>query len=76
MFGDRCVVNTIVFNDCRSDAIGTDVVGVVFEGRQRGLTFLVIPNDDKLINVNQGGRCLRCSENVWCWWRERCNFAM
>jgi hypothetical protein len=68
VFRDRCVINTIVFNNCRSDAIGA-------EGRQRGLKFLVIPNDDGLIDVNQGGRCLRCSKNVRCWWRERCNIA-
>ncbi len=35
VIGDRCVVVTVVFNDCRSDAVGADVLGIMFEGRWR-----------------------------------------
>ncbi len=34
VIGDRCVVITVILNDCRSVGIGDDVVGIVFEGRQ------------------------------------------
>ncbi len=75
MIGYRCVVITVVFNDCRSDAVGEDVFGIMFEGRQRRLNYLFIPNDDRFVYVDQGGGFLRTGKNAWCWWRERCNFA-
>ncbi len=75
MIGDWCVVATVVFNDCRSDVAGADVVGIVFEGKQRGFNFLGIPNDDGFANFNQGGRYLRRRKNAQCWWREWRDFT-
>ncbi len=34
VIGDRCVIVTVVFNNCKSDVVGDDVVDIVFEGRQ------------------------------------------
>ncbi len=56
MNGGRCVVVTVLFNDCRSVMVGTDVVGIVFERWQRQLNFLGVPNDDWFVNVNHGGK--------------------
>jgi hypothetical protein len=75
VIGDRCVEDTVVFSYCRSDAAGADVIGIVFEGRQRLLNFLGIPNHEGFVDVKEGGRYLRSRKNARCWWRERCNFA-
>ncbi len=36
--GDRCVIVTVVLTNCKSDAVGDDVIGVVFEGSRDGQT--------------------------------------
>jgi hypothetical protein len=76
VIGDRCVIVTVVFNNCRSVVVGDDVVGIVFEGRLGRLDYLWIPNDDGFGFVDQGGGFLSSGKNAWCWWREWCNFAM
>ncbi len=76
MNGGRHVVVTVVFaNDCRSVAIGANVMGIVFERRQRHLNFLGVPNDNGFIDVDHGGKNWRIRKNARCWQRERCNFA-
>jgi hypothetical protein len=75
VIGDRWVIVIVIFNDCRSDAVGADVVGIVFEGRLRGLNFLGIPNDDGFVDVNQGGMYLCSRKSAQCWWREQCNLV-
>ncbi len=76
MIWDKCVIVTVVFNNCRSDVVGDDVVlGIVCEGRRRRLNYLRIPIDDGFVYVDQGGGFLRSRKNAWCWWRERCNFT-
>jgi hypothetical protein len=75
VIGDRCIIVTVVLNDGRSVAVGDDVVGDVFEGRQGRLDKLRIPNDDGFDYVNQGGGFLRSRKNAQCWWREWCNFV-
>jgi len=52
VIGDRCVLNTVVFKNCRHDAVGADVMGIVFEGRWRRLNFLGISNDDRFVDVD------------------------
>jgi hypothetical protein len=64
VIGDRCVIFTVVLNNCRSDPVGADVVGIVFEGRQRQLNFRGIPNDDGFVDV--GGRYLTSRKIDWC----------
>ncbi len=54
--GGRCVVTTVVFNNCRSVVVGADVMSIVFDRRRRRLNFLGVPNDDGFINVDQGGK--------------------
>ena len=73
--GDRCVIITVIFNNCRSVAVGDYVIGIVFEGRQGRLDYLWILNDDRFVYFHQGGGFLRSGKNAWCWWREQCNFA-
>ncbi len=55
MNGVRQVVVTVIFNNCRSDAVGADVVGNVFERRWRTLNFLGVPNDYRFLNFGHGG---------------------
>ncbi len=50
----RCVIVTVIFNNCRSVAVGADVVGIVIERRRRWLNFLGVPNDDGFVDVDQG----------------------
>ncbi len=69
MIGYRCVVVTVIFNNSRSDAVGDDVIGIVFEGRWKRLNYLWVPNDDGLIYVDQGGGFLKSGKNARCWWR-------
>ena len=52
VIGDRCVLNTVMFKNCRHDAVGADVMGIVFEGRWRRLNFLGISNDDRFVDVD------------------------
>jgi hypothetical protein len=54
--GDWCAVVTVIFNDCKSVAVGADVVGIVSEGRRRRLNFLGVPNDDGFVYIDQGGK--------------------
>ncbi len=70
----RRVVITVVFNNCRNVEVGADVVGIVFERRQRRLNFLGVSNDDRFVNVDHGGEYWRSRKNARCWWREQCNF--
>ncbi len=51
---DRCVVVTVIFNECSSVVDGDYVVGIVFEGRRGRLDYLWIPNDDGFVYVHQG----------------------
>jgi hypothetical protein len=71
MNGGRCVIGTVIFNDCRSVTVGANVLDVVFERRQRRLTFLGVPNDYGFVDVNHGGKYWRSRS----WWREWHNFA-
>jgi hypothetical protein len=75
VIGDRCVVVTVIFNNCKIVVVEDDVIGIVFEGRQRRLNYLWIPNNDGFVYVNQGGGFLRSGKNSWCWLRERCSFV-
>ncbi len=72
--GDRPVVVTVVFNDCRSVTIEANAWGGVFVRSWRHLKFLGVPNDDGFI-VNNGSNNRRCRKNAWCWGKELCNFA-
>jgi hypothetical protein len=54
--GGRCVIITVIINDCRSINFGANVVGIVFERRRRYLNFLGVSNDDRFVNVNHGGK--------------------
>ncbi len=75
VIGDRCVIATVVFNNCRSDAVGDDAIGIVFERKQRWLNYLWIPYDDGFVCDGHGGGFLRSGKNAWCWWSKWCNFA-
>jgi hypothetical protein len=56
VIGNRYVLVTVFFKNCRSDAVGADVMGIVLEGRWRQFNFLRIPNDDRFVDVDPGGR--------------------
>jgi hypothetical protein len=62
VIGDRCVIVNVIFNNCRSVAVGDDVVGIVFDGRWRRLNYLWIPNHDRFVYVDQGENLRRVSQ--------------
>jgi hypothetical protein len=73
--GDRRVIITVILNNCRSVAVGADVVGAVGVGRQGRLHKLRILHDDGFVYINQWGGWWRSRKNAWCWLRERCNLV-
>jgi hypothetical protein len=38
VIGDRCVIITVIFNNCRCVAVGDDVLGIVLRGGGDGWT--------------------------------------
>ncbi len=63
--GGRCVVISVVFDDCRSVTVGANVRGSVFVWRQRRLNFLGVPNGDGFV-IKSGGNDWRSRKNACC----------
>jgi hypothetical protein len=47
--GDRCVIVTVIFDDCRSVTVGANAKGSVFVWRLRGLNLQGFPYSDGFI---------------------------
>jgi hypothetical protein len=64
-FDLRRFVCTYWIINCRSVAIGVDVIGVEVVGRQGRLNKLRIPNDDRYIFIDRWGGRWRRRKNAW-----------